>query len=432
MPLDLGRDTSRSVAVIGAGISGLGAAYSLAPDRRVVLFEADTRLGGHARTKIAGKRGDQPVDTGFIVFNKVNYPHLVRLFQDLDVPIAKSNMSFGASIGGGRIEYGLADLATIFAQRRNYLRPSFLRMIRDIMYFNTNAKTALKQPGMTIGDLTYALGLGDWFRNYYLAPFSGAIWSTPTDRILEFPAEALVRFFENHALLNYSDQHQWFTVEGGSQVYVDRLAQNLFAQGVDVRLGAGVEGVRRTPFGVEVRSQGGEWEPFDEVVFATHSDDTLSLLSDANGVERAALSAVRYQPNHAILHADETMMPRRRRCWSSWVYTEGLEGKSDRIGLTYWMNSLQPIPDDDPMFVTLNPTRPIREELIYDEVTFRHPVYDLKAVAAQDTVHAINGQNRTWFCGAWMRNGFHEDGLATAVEVADAMGAPAPLGSAAA
>ena len=432
MPLETGRDELRSVAVIGAGISGLGAAHSLAGDHRVVLFEAETRLGGHARTKIAGKRGDQPVDTGFIVFNRVNYPHLLGLFEELDVPIAKSSMSFGASIGGGRIEYGLADVPTIFAQRRNYLRPSFLRMVRDIMYFNANAKDALKTPGMTIGDLTHALGLGDWFRNYYLAPFSGAIWSTPTDRILEFPAEALVRFFENHALLNYSDQHQWFTVDGGSQVYVDRLAQALFLKGVDIRLGSGVAGVRRTPFGVEVRSRGGDWEAFDDVIFATHSDDTLSMLSDANGVERAALSAVRYQPNHAILHADETMMPRRRRCWSSWVYTEGPEGRTDRIGLTYWMNSLQPIPMDDPMFVTLNPTRPIREDLIYDEVTFRHPVYDLRAIAAQDTVRAINGQNRTWFCGAWMRNGFHEDGIASAIEVTDAMRAEAPLGSAAA
>lgn len=432
MPLDLRRDTQRSVAVIGAGISGLGVAHSLAQDRRVVLFEAEPRLGGHARTRMAGKRGDQPVDTGFIVFNRINYPHLVRLFEELQVPTAKSDMSFGASIGGGRIEYGLANIPTIFAQRRNYLRPSFLRMIRDILYFNAHAKGALKQPGMTIGDLTYALGLGDWFRNYYLAPFSGAIWSTPTDRILEFPAEALVRFFENHALLNYSDQHQWFTVEGGSQIYVDRLAQRLFAQGVDVRLGAAVQGVRRTSFGVEVRSDGGEWEAFDEVVFATHSDDSLALLSDANGVERAALSAVRYQPNHAILHADETIMPRRRRCWSSWVYTEGPEGKADRIGLTYWMNSLQPIPMDDQMFVTLNSTRKIRDELIYDEVTFRHPVYDLKAIAAQDTIRAINGQNRTWFCGAWMRNGFHEDGLATGIEVADAIRAETALGTAAA
>jgi len=421
MPFETRRAVPRRIAVIGAGIAGLGAAHLLSSDHRVVLFESERRLGGHARTQIAGRRGDQPVDTGFIVFNRENYPHLVRLFDELDVPVVKSNMSFGASIRGGAIEYGLADLRTIFSQKRNLARPGFLRMVRDIVKFNADARQALDGDAMTIGELTRRMGLGDWFRDFYLAPFTGAIWSTPTNRILDFPAEAMVRFFENHALLNYSDQHQWYTVEGGSQVYVERLAQRLFSRGVDIRVGASVAAVRRTDVGVEIRAEGSEWEGFDDVVFATHSDDTLKLLSDVNGVEHAALSAIRYQPNHAILHADPAMMPSRRRCWSSWVYTEGKEGARDRIGLTYWMNSLQPIPMDDPMFVTLNATRPIREELIYDEVTFRHPVFDLKALAGQEAIRAINGQNRTWFCGAWTKNGFHEDGIASAVDVADAI-----------
>ena len=216
---------------------------------------------------------------------------------------------------------------------------------------------------------------------------------------------------------------------GGSELRPEAFAQAAFddgaarleARGVDIRRGAPVSSVRRSPLIAEVRAQGGDWEGFDDVVFATHSDDALGILADATAAERDALSAIRYQPNRAILHADPAMMPKRRRCWSSWVYTEGPEGAGERIGLTYWMNSLQPIPMDDPMFVTLNPTRPIREDLIYDEVTFAHPVYDTAALAAQAKVRAMNGTNRTWFCGAWMKDGFHEDGLSSAVDVAAAV-----------
>jgi uncharacterized protein len=282
----------------------------LADEHRVVLFEAEGRLGGHARTIVAGKRGDQPVDTGFIVFNYVNYPHLARLFAELGVPVAKSNMSFSASIGGGRFEYALNDLNAIFGQRRNIADPRYWRMLRDIMRFNAHAVEAAREPGLTIGGLIEKLGLGAWFRDCYLLPFSGAIWSTPKEGILDFPAHAMVRFFENHALLGYEGQHQWYTVEGGSVEYVRRLGEGLFRRGVDIRLGAPVEAVRRTEAGVEVRARGGEWEAFDEVVFATHSDQTLAMLSDVTGVERTALSAIRYQPNEAVLHSDETMMPR--------------------------------------------------------------------------------------------------------------------------
>ncbi len=432
MPFETVHNERRKLAVIGAGISGMGAAHALGSEADVVLFEAEDRLGGHARTVIAGKRGDQPVDTGFIVFNRVNYPNIVALFEELDVPVAESEMSFGISAAGGRIEYGLADLRAIFAQKRNLLRPSYLRMLRDILHFNANARAGLTRPEMTIGELIDGLGLGRWFRDYYLAPFSGAIWSTPTQQILEFPAEAMVRFFENHALLSYDNQHQWYTVEGGSQHYVSRLSQRLAALDVEVRQGARVEGVRRRETGVDVRAHGGDWEAFDEVIFATHSDVTLGLLSDASAAERAALAAIRYQPNRAVLHADPAMMPKRKRCWSSWVYTEGPEGPGREIGLSYWMNTLQPIPKDDPMFVTLNATRPIREELIYDEVTFAHPVFDAGALAAQDTIREMNGTNRTWFCGAWMKNGFHEDGLSSALDVARAMNAPRPEAIAAA
>lgn len=431
MPFESMKDAPRRIAVVGAGISGLGAAHMLSDRHSVVLFEAEKRLGGHARTVVAGKRGDQPVDTGFIVFNYANYPHLTRLFADLDVPIAKSDMSFGASLDGGRIEYGLRNLNAVFAQRSNIARPQFLRMIRDVMRFNTKALTMADDPDMTIGDLLDRLGTGDWFRDYYILPLSGAIWSTPVERIMDFPAQALVRFFENHALLHHTGQHQWFTVQGGSIEYVRRLSDKLVTAGVDLRPGSPVRAVTRTADGVQVRVMGAEPEHFDEVVFATHSDDTLSLLADAHPDEAAALGAIKYQPNEAVLHADTGLMPKRRACWASWVYCEEKNKSSDRIDLTYWMNSLQPIPQDDPLFVTLNTTRPIRDNLIHDTVTFRHPVYDLAAQQGRASIRAMQGNRNTWFCGAWMKNGFHEDGLASAVDVADAIMRKDPVGAAA-
>lgn len=421
MPFEQTPVKQKKIAVIGAGISGLGAAYLLSDTHRVTLFEAEKRLGGHARTVIAGKRGDQPVDTGFIVFNHVNYPHLSNLFRQLDVPVVKSNMSFGASFNGGALEYSLLGLDTLFAQRRNILRPSYLRMMRDLFYFNANAERMADDPSMTVRELLEKMGTGDWFRDYYLLPFSGAIWSTPRAQVLDFPAYGMVRFFKNHALLNHTGQHQWYTVEGGSDQYVQRLAAAMTGNGVDIRLGAPIQAVQRNALGVTVKPWGAEAEAFDEVVFATHSDDALKMLVDAGSIERACLGEIAYQPNHVTLHRDPSVMPNRRKVWSSWCYTEPRGAKSDTIDLTYWMNSLQPIPHDDPHFVTLNDTGRIREELIYDQVTMRHPVYGAGVLEAQDTLRAVNGTNRTWFCGAWMRHGFHEDGLASAAEVVEAM-----------
>lgn len=420
MPFEHAAHPPRRIAVIGGGISGMSAAHFLAPSNAVVLFEAAPRLGGHARTVLAGKRGDQPVDTGFIVFNHANYPHLVRLFDQLGVPTAPSNMSFGLSARGGSLEYALNNLDTLFAQRRNLISPAFLRMLRDVLYFNKNAARVL-QDGMTIGGLLDALGTGPYFRDYYILPFSGAIWSTPTTGILDFPANALVRFFQNHHLMQLSGQHQWYTVRGGSVQYVQRLQADLLRQGVDLRLSTPIAGLRRTEGGVQLRAHGGEWEMFDDVVLATHSDQSLAILSDADAGERAALGAVRYQPNQMVLHADPSVMPKSRKCWASWSYVEGAGGPQDKIDLSYWMNSLQPIPQDDPMFVTLNAVKPIREDLIYDSATFHHPVYDLGALAAQKTIAAMNGARGTWFCGAWMKNGFHEDGIGSAWDAVDAM-----------
>jgi predicted NAD/FAD-binding protein len=415
------------IAVVGAGITGMGAAHMLADAHDVTLFEAEKRLGGHARTVIAGKNGDQPVDTGFIVFNYANYPHMAALFEELDVPVVKSNMSFGASINGGALEYALTSLDALFAQRRNAADPRFLRMVRDILYFNKNALRVASDRTLTLSDFLAKMGTGAWFRDYYLLPLSGAIWSTPTEKIMDFPAHAMIQFFENHALLNTHGQHQWYTVQGGSHEYVRRLDASMRAKGVDLRLAAPVQSVTRLGGKVQVRPWGGDAEIFDQVIFATHSDDSLKLIGDATEQEKKALGAVAYQPNDIVLHADTSIMPKRRKTWASWVYTEDSAAVSDRIDLTYWMNSLQPIPMDDLHFVTLNTKRAIREDLIYDQVTLRHPVYDLAALAAQAEVRAFNGTNNTWFAGAWMRHGFHEDGLSSAVDVVNAIRTGATL-----
>ncbi len=407
------------IAVIGGGISGMAAAYHLSQTHKVTLFEAEPRLGGHARTVMAGKNGDQPVDTGFIVYNRVNYPHLTRLFEELDVPVVNSDMSFAASIDGGRTEYGLRHARALFGQPGNLLKPGFLRMLRDLLRFNAEAARLADDDSVTLGEFLDTLGMGRWFRDYYITPISGAIWSTPKEEILAFPAQALIRFFRNHHLMQLSGQHQWLTVQGGSIEYVKRLQAALVARGVALRLGTPVESVAR-PAGVVLRA-GGEAHSFDEVVFATHSDDTLRMLSDPSDAEGKALGAVKYQPNNAVLHADESVMPKRRITWSSWNYVEHIGHKGGPIDLTYWMNSLQPIPETDPHFVTLNSRVQIDERLVYDRVTFRHPVYDLAALAAQKQIAGFNGMRGTWFCGAWMKNGFHEDGYASAMDVVDAI-----------
>lgn len=421
MQAEQGAGVSKRIAVIGAGISGMAAAHELAKDHRVVLFEAEQRLGGHARTRMAGRGGDQPVDTGFIVFNYANYPHLAALFAELEVPVTESNMSFGASIDGGRFEYGLASLGALFAQPKNALNPKFLRMIRDVLNFNKNGLRLSQEDGLTVGGLIKKLGAGDYFRDYYLLPLSGAIWSTPVEKIMDFPAHSMMTFFENHALLGITGQHQWYTVDGGSREYVSRLGVSMAQRGVVMRLGTPVEAVRRDPDSVKIKAPGSEWEEFDEVIFATHSDDSLAMIADPTAMEHSTLGAVKYQSNTIVLHSDETIMPKRRSVWSSWVYCEDANKATDRIDLTYWMNKLQPWLKQDQLFVTLNTTRNIDPALIWDEVTLRHPVYDLAALAAQQAMPAMNGQNRTWFCGAWMKHGFHEDGIGSAMDVVSAM-----------
>ncbi|MEL7301677.1 MAG: FAD-dependent oxidoreductase [Pseudomonadota bacterium] len=427
MPFEHGAGGPKRIAVIGGGISGLSAAHMLSGANAVVLYEAEGRLGGHARTIFVGEK-EQPVDTGFLVFNYATYPHLTALFHELAVPVALSDMSFGCSIGDGWMEYGILERSAIFAQKRNLLRPQFYKMLADMIRFGKEADRIVDDE-MTVGELIEVMGLGTWFRDYYLLPMSGAIWSTPTTKITDFPARAMVNFFVNHGLMKDNEQHDWYTVDGGSIQYVRRLQAALEKRGADLRLGAPIEGVRRLQAGVEIKARGGEWELFDEVVFATHSDDTLRLLSDATPQERAALGAVAYQPNHAVMHSDPAVMAKRKAVWSAWNYTESAE--SDVIDLTYWINRLQNIPGPTDYFVTLNSQKAIREELIHDTYTFRHPVFDTAALEAQEAVRRFNGANNTWFCGAWMKNGFHEDGISSAVDVVEAIETQAAMGVAA-
>ncbi|MFY0618391.1 NAD(P)/FAD-dependent oxidoreductase [Shimia sp.] len=421
---DQSPNARRKIAIVGSGISGLSAAYALAETHDVTLFEADNRLGGHARTVMAGRNGTQPVDTGFIVFNYATYPHLTQLFDELDVPVVKSEMSFGASINSGWMEYGLSTLGAIAAQKRNLLRPKFYGMIADILRFGKQAEAAAQNDDKTIGELVQELGLGDWFRDYYLLPMCGAIWSTPTTEVDQFPAKSLVQFFKNHALLAGNKQHQWWTVDGGSIEYVRRLETALRARGCTIHLNTpvshvarGLQGEQGLP-GVTVTSGDATPHTFDEIIFACHSDQTLAILgSTATAAERAALGAIRYQPNRAVLHCDPSVMPHTKKCWSSWAY----RSQNGAIGVTYWMNRLQNIDESDPLFVTLNPTQPIAQEAIYDDVTFSHPVFDKAALKAQAEIRGMQGLNNTWFAGAYNRHGFHEDGIHSAMQVVDLM-----------
>lgn len=422
--LDQTQGPRRKIAIIGGGISGLSAAYYLSSKHCVTLFEAAPRLGGHARTVMAGKNRNQPVDTGFIVFNYATYPYLTRLFRELDVPVIKSEMSFCASIDDGKIEYGLNSLAAISAQKRNLVRPQFYKMVADILRFGKEAEAAATDDNKTIGELVDELGLGNWFRDNYLMPMCGAIWSTPVTDVDAFPAKSLVQFFRNHALLAGIGQHQWWTVKGGSIEYVSRLETALLARGCKIHTASPIEQVTRNKAGVSVVAQGQGCMEFDDVVFACHSDQALAILGpNATTAEKEALGAIRYQPNTAVLHCDDGQMPKRRSCWSSWAY----RSQDGGVGVTYWMNRLQSIPEHDPLFVTLNPTSPIPSDKIYDQVEFSHPIFDKAALQAQREIRGMQGRYNTWFAGAYNRHGFHEDGIASAMRIVRMINSPSAL-----
>jgi len=413
--------TASTIAVIGSGISGLSAAWLLSRTWPVTLFERAARPGGHANTVLARTAdGCVPVDMGFIVYNEKNYPNLTALFDRLGVETAPSSMSFAVSVAGGRMEYSGRHLAGLFGQRRNLVRPGHWQLVADIMRFFREARrqVALCPPELSIADFLRRFNYSRAFVEDHILPMSAAIWSTPSRGMLAFPARTFIEFFANHALLQVGNRPVWRTVRGGSRQYVSRL---LAGGRIETVTGAAIAGLHRHAAGVEIGFADGTSRRFDQVVLACHADQALGLIADATETERNLLSAFRFTPNRAVLHTDKRFMPRRRHLWSSWNYLRG-EGDEAAPSLTYWMNSLQPLPTRTDLFVTLNPHRDFAPGSVLHRVDYEHPLFDARAVAAQRELWRIQGVDRLWFAGAWMGYGFHEDGLQAGLEVAERIG----------
>jgi uncharacterized protein len=419
-----GPEQMRRIAVIGSGISGLSVAHALASQAQVTLFEADPRFGGHSHTvdvRLNGVR--HGVDTGFLVFNHRTYPRLVELFQRLQVPTAPSEMSFSVQVPQAGLEWSGNSLNTVFAQRTNLLRPRFLRMLAQILRFNRLA-TGIAEAGSEaelaepIGDFLSRHGFAEAFRDWYLLPMLGCIWSCPTDQMLRFPVATMIRFCHNHGLIQVSDRPQWHTVVGGSRVYVQKMLASI----ADARANTPVRALRRVSGGVVVATDVGS-ERFDEAVLACHSDQSLALLADARDDERMLLGAIRYQPNRAVLHTDASVLPRRKLAWAAWNYERAADAQAEQsaVCLHYLINRLQPLPWTTPVVVSLNPSRAIAPYKVIGAYDYSHPVFDGAAIEAQRRLPAIQGRDHTWFCGAWTRYGFHEDGLMSGLAVAAAL-----------
>lgn len=411
------------IAVIGSGISGLGAAWLLDHLHDITVYEPNTYIGGHSRTiEIKDQGGKVPVDTGFIVFNERNYPHLVNLFKHIGVKTIKSDMSFGASIANGWMEYGSKGM---FAQKVNLLRPQFLGMLADILRFNRTALAFVENnEGMTLRECLDTMKMGDWFRRYYLQAMGAAIWSCSVDTILDFPAQTFLRFFENHGLLTVNDQPQWYTVQGGSREYVARLTAPFRG---NIRTDCGAARVERHDGHVTVEDSKGGRADYNHVVFACHADQVLKILVNPTQMEQSLLGAFTYQENRVVVHGDTSFMPRRKACWSSWVYlSETAQDNKPVVSLSYWMNQLQSLQTETPVIITLNPGREPDAATIHDRHVFDHPVFTMDALRAQRRIHEIQGHGNVWHCGAYQRYGFHEDGLMSAVDVAARLGVDAP------
>lgn len=428
------------VAVVGAGIAGLAVAHRLNQHAHVTLFEEADYFGGHTHTvdvtlPTTGGPVTHGVDTGFLVFNERTYPALIQLFSDLDVATAKSDMSFSVQVagamGGRKLEWSGSSLNTVFAQRRNLLNGQFLGMLRDLMRFNaittqiaeSGADAAMQQP---LGEFLREQGFGSAFRDWYFLPMMGCIWSCPTEQMLQFPVATMIRFCHNHGLIQVRNRPQWWTVRGGARHYVEKITARL----ADKRLRTPVRQVERLGEdqggGVRISTDQGS-EHFNIVVLATHSDQSLAMLPDASLAERNALGAIKNHPNRAVLHTDASVLPGRKAAWAAWNYESASPastivgsavGHGKQVCLHYLLNMLQPLPWSQPVLVSLNPVREVPRSLVMGEYAYSHPVFDLAAIQAQHQLSAIQGQRDTYFCGAWMGYGFHEDGLKSGQSVA--------------
>ncbi len=417
----MGYENRLAIAVVGSGVSGLAAAWLLSRRHDVTLYEADRRLGGHGHTVDAPtERGSVAVDTGFIVYNETTYPNFSALLRHLGVASKPSEMSFAVSLDDGALEYNGTNLRGLFAQPANLLRPRFWSMLADLLRFYKNAPADVARIGLSsLGDYLIAGGYGEAFRDDHLYPMAAAIWSTPGGCVGDYPAAALIRFCDNHGLLQVRDRPIWRTIEGGSRVYIQRLVDALENPPT---VGARVRAVERVGDGVRVHVDGGATRTFDQVVLATHADDTLAILDAPSAGERRLLGAFRYAENAATLHRDPALMPRRRSAWASWNYIARRGEAAAKPCVTYWMNRLQGISQTTPLFVTLNPDRPLREDLVIQRQTYAHPLFDARAIAAQDDLWSLQGCGGVWFCGAYFGAGFHEDGLQAGLAVAEQLG----------
>ncbi len=401
------------VAVIGTGIAGNVAAYKLRDEHDITVFEAGSYVGGHTNTVDVYENGRQfAVDTGFIVFNDRTYPNFIRLLDEIGQASQTSDMSFSVKTDDGALEYCGTSLNTLFAQRSNLLRPTFYRMIRDILRFNKTALPSTQHLGddESLGEFLFENGYSHEFVDNYLVPMAAAIWSAEPGRVLDMPVSFLVRFFDNHGLLTVNNRPTWRVIEGGSRQYVNKLVAGHRER---IRLNSAVDAVRRIDDRIEVHTAEGGREMFDQVFFACHSDQALALLKDATPVERDVLGAIDYQPNEAVLHTDESLLPKRRNAWAAWNYHVP-SGESRHVSVTYHMNRLQGLDAEKQYCVTLNADQHINPEKIIHRVQYQHPVYSREAVAAQKRQAEVNCE-RTFFCGAYWRNGFHEDGVVSAL-----------------
>jgi len=413
------------IAIVGSGISGLSAAWLLNGNHDVTIFEKNNYLGGHSNTATINYDGTKiNVDTGFIVFNHQTYPNLKAFFELLGVDTEKSDMSFGVRAADG-LEYSGTNLAGLFVQKSNLLKPKFWRMLADIVKFNKKAIALVEADKInetqTLGEFINKLRLGQYFRHYYLLPMAAAIWSCPVSIMENYPAKTFLRFFYNHGLLTVINQPQWYTVSGGSKEYVKKMTAS-FAK--KIKVGCKIVSARNFGKKIILEDEEGRGYEFDHVIFASHADQTCQIIKDKTLEEEKILGQVKYSKNLAILHRDLSQMPENKKAWASWVY---LLGKGEeQVSLTYWMNNLQNISEKYPLFVTLNPGQKIPDQKIFGRYQYEHPIFDATAIKAQKELEKIQGQRNMWFCGAWSGYGFHEDGLKSAMKVASNFNIKAP------